>query len=207
MTFAIMLPQPGDRCFIIPQIPAGILSQPLADAVERYSSLFDADLGHGGTDAANTWGDAASDIAGHVALTGTELAVKLLFVANYNQTGTLDGALAIDLASFDVDTGRAIVRAAADALAMDAARIWQEARVEYERLRSISDAVPPGTEGEEAALDAYCVAMDALIATPAPNVQAAAYKLALIRARAEGGTPDSYWNALSADLARLGGQA
>ena len=207
MTFAITLPQPGDRCFIIPQIPAGILSQPLADAIERYSSLYDADAGPGGADAANAWGDAASDIAEHVALTGTELAAKLLFVAHYNQPGKLDGALAIDLASFDVDTGRAIVGAAADALAMDAARLWQEARAEYERLRSISDAIPPGTEGEDAALDAYCVAMDALIATPAPNVQAAAYKLALIQARAEGGTPDSYWQALSADLARLGGQA
>lgn len=160
-----------------------------------------------GADAANAWGDAATDIAEHAALTGTELAVKLLFVAHYNQPGKQDGALAIDLASFDVDTGRAIVRAAADALAMDAGRLWQETRAEYERLRSISDAIPPGTEGEDAALDAYCVAMDALIATPAPNVQAAGYKLALIQARAEGGTPDSYWQALSADLTRLGGQA
>jgi hypothetical protein len=207
MTFAITQPQPGDRCFIIPQIPAGILSQPLADAIERYSSFYDADIGPGGADAANAWGDAASDIAEHVAMTGTELAVKLLFIAHYNQPRKLDGALAIDLASFDVDTGRAIVRAAADALTMDAARLWLEARAEYERVRSISDAIPPAPDGEDAALDAYCVAMDTLIATPAPNVQAAAYKLALIQARAEGGTPNSYWQVLSADLARLGGQA
>lgn len=210
MTFVITLPQPDDRCFIIPQIPAGILSQPLADAVERYSSLFDADLSTSGTDVANAWGDAAEDIANHAATTGTELAVKLLFIAHYNQPGKLDRALAIDLASFDVDTGRAIVRAAADALAMDVGRTWQTARAEYERLRAISDALPLGTQGEDAAVDAYCAAMDALIATPAPDVQAATYKVELIQDRTEGASgSDSlpYWNALRTDLSRLGGQA
>lgn len=210
MTFAITLPQPGDRCFIIPHIPAGILSQPLADAIERYSTLFDADAGSSGADTANAWSNAAEDIAIHAAATGTELAVKLLFVAHYNQPGKLDGALAIDLASFDVGTGHAIVRAAADALAMDAGRHWQTARAEYERLRAISDAMPLGIKGEDAAVDAYCAAMDALIAMPAPSVQATAYKMDAIQDRfADASMTDSAhaWDALRADLSRLGGEA
>jgi hypothetical protein len=67
--------------------------------------------------------------------------------------------------------------------------------------------MPLGAEGEDAAVDAYCDAMEALIATPAPNIQAASYKLGLIQSRSESGTPDSYWQTLSADLSRLGGQA
>ena len=210
MTFAITLPQPGDRCFIIPHIPAGILSQPLADAVERYSTLFDADAGPGGADIANAWGNAAEDIASHAVTTGTELAVKLLFIAHYDQPEKVGGTLAIDLTSFDVGTGHAIVRAAADALAMDIGRHWQTARAKYERLRAISDAMPLGTEGEDAAVDAYCAAMDALIAMPAPTIQAAAYKMEAIQDRfADASMTDSAhaWDALRADLSRLGGQA
>lgn len=183
-----------------------ILSQPLADAVERYTTLYGVEP----PDTFDPWAEAAHDIAEHVAATGTELAVKLLYVAHFDQPAKVDGSLAIDLAAFDVDTGRAIVRAAADALAMDAGHRWQEARAEYERLRAISDAIPLGTEGEDAAIDAFCAAMDALIAMPAPSIQAAAYKMEAIQDRfANASMTDSAhaWDALRADLLRLGGQA
>lgn len=203
MTFAITLPQPGDRYFFMPTIPAGFVSPPLADALESYVVMHDTNI----DGPENPWSDVARAIANHVAASGAELAVKLLFVTHYAQPLSIGGRLAIDLNAFDVGTGHTLIRAAANALALDAAPHWQEARAEYERLRAISDAMPLGAAGEDAAVDAYCDAMDALIATPAPNIQAAAFKLGLIQARSEGsGTLDSYWQALSADLSRLGGQ-
>ncbi|RSU47540.1 hypothetical protein [Sphingomonas sp. S-NIH.Pt15_0812] len=206
MTFAIKLPQPGDRYFFIPAVPAGLVSPPLAAAIGSYVATHDANI----EGPENPWTDAARAISNHVAASGAELAVKLLFVTHYAQPLSIDGRLAIDLGAFDVGMGHTLIRAAADALAMDAGRLWQEARAEYERLRAISDAMPLGIEGEDAAVDAYCTAMDALIATPAPTIQAAAYKMEAIQDRfADASMTDSAhaWEALGADLARLGGQA
>lgn len=203
MTFAIIMPPPGERFFIIPPTPVGLVSPPLLDAVERYTALYWAERDV--ADPVDPWADAAHDIAEHVATSGVELAVKLLFVAHYDQPGVLEKQLAVDLEAFDVGTGRSLIQAAADAVALDPRVPWLTAYWEYERLRAISDAIPEGGEGEDAALDAYCVAMDAVIATPAPHVRDVRYKLELIRDRSEGlGTPEMYWRAVADDLTRLG---
>ena len=206
MTFAITLPQPGDRYFFMPTIPPGFVSLPLADAIASYVATHDANI----DGPENPWSEAASAICNHVATCGADLAVKLLFVTHYAQPLSIDGRLAIDLDAFDVGTGHTLIRAAADALTLDAAPLWQEAQAEYERLRAISDAMPLGTEGEDAAVDAYCAAMDALIAMPAPSIQAAAYKMDTIQDRfADASMTDSAhaWQALRADLSQLGEQA
>lgn len=203
MTFAIIMPPPGERFFVIPPAPVGLVSPPLLDAVERYTALYWAERDVG--DPVDPWADAAHDIVEHVATSGVELAVKLLFVAHYDQPGVFEKQLAVDLEAFDVGTGRSLIQAAADAVALDPRVPWLTAYWEYERLRAISDAIPEGGEGEDAALDAYCVAMDAVIATPAPHVRDVRYKLELIRDRSEGlGTPEMYWRAVADDLTRLG---
>lgn len=201
MTFAVIMPPPGERFFVIPPIPIGLLSAPLLNAVERYTALYWAER----DGAEDPWADAANDIAEHVATSGVELAVKLIFVAHYDQPGVHENQLAVDLEAFDVGTGRSLIQAAADAVAMDPRVPWLKAYWEYERLRTISDAIPEGGEGEDAALDAYCAAMDVVIATPAPHVRDVRYKLELIRDRSEGsGTPEMYWQAVADDLTRLG---
>lgn len=206
MTFTITPPQPGDRYFFLPTIPAGLVAPPLAAAIASYVATHDASI----DGPENPWSDAAHTICNHVATCGADLAVKLLFVTHYAQPLSIDGKLAIDLDAFDVGTGHTLIRAAADALALDAAPLWQKAQAEYERLRAISDAMPLGAGGEDAAVDAYCAAMDALIAMPAPTIQAAAYKMEAIQDRfADASMTDSAhaWDALRADLSRLGGQA
>jgi hypothetical protein len=80
-------------------------------------------------------------------------------------------------------------------------RSWQTALAEYQRLRAISDAIPLGTEGEDEALDAYCVAMDHLIGNVrAPNIAAVLVKLDLIAERDTGPMPDVWFAAIKADL-------
>lgn len=46
---------------------------------------------------------------------------------------------------------------------------FQSALAEYRRLKAISDAIPVGGDGEDAAVDAYCTAMDRVLGMPAQN--------------------------------------
>jgi hypothetical protein len=88
---------------------------------------------------------------------------------------------------------------------------WDEARAEYERLRAISDAMPLGSEGEDAAVDAYAAAMDHVINdVPAPDMAAVIWKFELGMGRARGfsdGLMEDHAEAIFGDLQRLAGAA
>ena len=67
---------------------------------------------------------------------------------------------------------------------------WMRAWTDYEAKRAASDAMPLGTEGEDQAVDDWCVAMDHLIEdVPAPNCGAVATKLELALGRCDGPFP------------------
>lgn len=87
-----------------------------------------------------------------------------------------------------------------------AASEWNRALAKYRALRKVSDDMPPDTEGEDAAVDAWCKAMDYLVEEiPAPSCEALACKLELARERWDGFTiPDAWHDAFLADLKRLG---
>jgi len=86
---------------------------------------------------------------------------------------------------------------------------WQGALNEYERLRAESDAMPLGTEGEDAAVDAYCAAMDHLIINvAAPDFSALRHKFDLAFGRSEdfGSLAIGYAASIKNDLDRLIGR-
>lgn len=88
----------------------------------------------------------------------------------------------------------------------DALRIaWEEALTEYRSLRAASDALPLGTENEDAAVDAYLAAMDwLLVETPAPDLRAVSIKMELAQERYEGsGHIPAFADAIRADVDRL----
>lgn len=76
---------------------------------------------------------------------------------------------------------------------------------EYQRLRSISDAIPLGTPGEDDAVDTYVAVMDQLIiTTPAPDFDAVLLKMDLAKERSEGFAHcEEYAAAIRADVERL----
>ncbi|MDO7843431.1 hypothetical protein [Sphingomonas immobilis] len=76
---------------------------------------------------------------------------------------------------------------------------WHEALADYQRKRAYSDGLPLGAPDEDAAVDAYCVAMDGLIVTPAPDRASVALKIRLIRER-DCDVSDVWWDALLADI-------
>lgn len=81
---------------------------------------------------------------------------------------------------------------------------WQLALANYRHLRAISDALPLGAPDEDEAIDAWCGAMDRLIAeTPAPDLDAVITKVDLGRTRFEGLLLDEFTDAIRADLNRL----
>lgn len=79
----------------------------------------------------------------------------------------------------------------------------------YLALRTTSDAIPLGTDGENEAMEAYCLAMDALVLRcPAPDGHSLAIKMRLAKERRDGlGIPDDWIDAFIADAERLGGAA
>lgn len=110
--------------------------------------------------------------------------------------------------SIDDDTSRTVEQEAdaflAEQRTLQAA--FNEAYEQYKRVRAISDAMPPGADGEDAAVDEYCVAMDHLIEkVRAPSIAALRIKIALADSRAEGfcGWFDDHRNAIMEDLAYL----
>lgn len=87
---------------------------------------------------------------------------------------------------------------------------FDEAVAEYRRVRAIHDAIPLGTEGEDDAVEAYCVAMDRVIEDiRTPSIAALRIKLELIESRMEGfcGWPDEWHAAIAKDLDHLEGMA
>lgn len=81
---------------------------------------------------------------------------------------------------------------------------WDAALTSYRVLRAASDALPSGHPDEDAAVDRYCVAMDALIALPAPKAGDLLLKLDLISDRQDGfGLVPEYYEAVRRDVARL----
>jgi len=85
---------------------------------------------------------------------------------------------------------------------------WSRAMAEYRRLRADSDSMPLGHADEDAAVDAYCAAMDRLlIAVPAPDLVAVASKMELAGERGDGGVEAAYATAIAADVRRLIGRA
>ena len=81
---------------------------------------------------------------------------------------------------------------------------WDVALSSYRELRAASDALPSGHPDEDAAVDRYCVAMDALIALPAPSAGDLLLKLDLIGERQDGfGGIVEYHEAVRRDVAQL----
>ncbi|QTH21968.1 hypothetical protein HRJ34_00040 [Rhizorhabdus wittichii] len=120
--------------------------------------------------------------------------------------------LSADGHSIDDDAAPAIEAEAdafrAEQLALQAA--FDEALAEYRRVRAISDAMPLGAEGEDAAVDAFCIAMDHLIEeVRTPNLAAVVVKINLAEARAEGfcGWFEDHRKAIMEDLDYLAATA
>lgn len=82
---------------------------------------------------------------------------------------------------------------------------WAEAYRRYLDLRAASDALAIDEEGGDAAIDAYCEAMDDLIDLPSPSTHEARIKidLATERGRDFGAMLDEHGAAIIADLLRL----
>jgi len=83
---------------------------------------------------------------------------------------------------------------------------WKAAFAEYRAKRAYSDALPSGADDEDEALDAYCEAMDKLIETPAPDLDAVSVKFEMAIDRCQDFSFfDCYAKAIAADLRRLAG--
>lgn len=82
---------------------------------------------------------------------------------------------------------------------------WEEAFAEYCSLRATSDALPLGTENEDAAVNAYLYAMDRLLVEiPAPDLRAVSIKMGLAQERYDGsGHIPVFADAIRADVDRL----
>ena len=82
---------------------------------------------------------------------------------------------------------------------------WELAMAFYLAKRVHSDMLPPGTPGEDEAVDAYCEAMDYLVLkVPAPDGHALATKLRLAQDRwADFIMPDTWLETFIADAERL----
>lgn len=81
---------------------------------------------------------------------------------------------------------------------------WHTAMARYRALRQYSHNLAPETPDavHDAAVDAYCTAMDDLIRkVPAPDLSCLSKKIELVRSRE--GMEDDYWDALTADIDRL----
>jgi hypothetical protein len=120
--------------------------------------------------------------------------------------------LSADGHEMDDDLARAIEAEADAFLAEQRAQqvAFDEALAEYRRVRAISDAMPLGAEGEDEAIDEYCVAMDRIIEDiRTPSIAALRIKLELIESRMEGfcGWPDEWHAAIAKDLDHLEGMA
>lgn len=85
---------------------------------------------------------------------------------------------------------------------------WTAAFDAYSALRAASDALADDHPDCDRAVDAYCAAMDALLAIPAPDHAAVLTKIDLIAERYQDFAigPD-YWQTVREDVARLGGEA
>jgi len=70
-------------------------------------------------------------------------------------------------------------------------KTWNLAVADYLRLRAACDILPDDHPDENEAVDAYCRAMDALLALPAPDLTAIALKAALCHERYRNDPP--YW--------------
>lgn len=84
---------------------------------------------------------------------------------------------------------------------------WSSALADYDAKRALSDGLPSGDPGEDAALEAYCLAMDHLIENaPAPDLAAVLRKHELATERCDGfGFITEFWQAIGDDIARLAG--
>lgn len=82
---------------------------------------------------------------------------------------------------------------------------WEEAFAKYCSLRATSDALPLGTENEDAAVNAYLYAMDRLLVEiPAPDLRAVSIKMGLAQERYDGsGHIPVFADAIRADVDRL----
>ncbi|MDE1915018.1 MAG: hypothetical protein KGJ57_04965 [Sphingomonadales bacterium] len=83
---------------------------------------------------------------------------------------------------------------------------WNAALAEYEAARAWSDSLPEGHAQEDAAVDAYCDAMDHLVkGVRATSPEALSRKIELSKGRWESiAIPDEWLNAFQADLAAWG---
>ena len=89
---------------------------------------------------------------------------------------------------------------------MNSIKKWDATLAEYRRLRMDSALMPLGVEGEDEAIDAYCDALDRLIAIPAPSFEALALKFELATIRSgQDALFDAYAAAILADIRRLSG--
>jgi hypothetical protein len=86
---------------------------------------------------------------------------------------------------------------------------FDEAKADYLAKRAISDAMPPESEGEDAAVDVYSDAMDHLVLNvSAPDGKGLLYKIELARERwADFAIPDAWLDALVTDVRHLTGEA
>ena len=85
---------------------------------------------------------------------------------------------------------------------------WDAALAEYEAARAWSDSLPEGHAQEDAAVDAYCDAMDHLVLNVrSPTLSAINRKIDLARKRWDAfcGCPDSWTDAIQTDLEALDG--
>ena len=112
----------------------------------------------------------------------------------------------------DENAGRLLdhTRRLLDAASMEGRRdalrtAWEEALAEYRSLRATSDALPLGTENEDAAVNAYLDAMDRLLVeTPAPDLRAVSIKMELAQKRYDGsGHIPAFADAIREDVDRL----
>lgn len=89
--------------------------------------------------------------------------------------------------------------------------LWADAVERYVVARAATDAIPIGTDGEDAFAAVECDALDALIErTPAPDLPAVAYKIALAQERADA-SEDMFYDvqlrSIIADVKRLASMA
>lgn len=84
---------------------------------------------------------------------------------------------------------------------VDARAAWDAAHAAYTAARTYSDNLPDRHPDEDAAVNRYCEAMDALLATDAPDLEALALKIDFMREREI--FADDWLEIFAADARRL----
>jgi hypothetical protein len=81
---------------------------------------------------------------------------------------------------------------------------WDRILSDYLAKREFSDRMPRGAPGEDDAVNEYCAAMDRVIMTPVPSLQALSAKTELVSERYEGfEVAGGVWSVIQSDIQRL----